>query len=149
MEILRFILLNTDPGLTTVFCLMIGVLLVLAVTGAVKQSDDATAMDVAFLYARRCIMILLCAAGPLLIIGLYAYAYAVYGFDGERATSFMKLWYGEFRKSIADLWWCFLVVLSAPMFLRMIMLRWVRPKISGWLRKFRVQASGDALSDIR
>ncbi|WP_308908918.1 TraM recognition domain-containing protein [Pseudomonas canadensis] len=149
MEILRFILLNTDPGLTTVFCLMIGVLLVLAVTGAVKQSDDATAMDVAFLYARRCIMILLCAAGPLLVIGLYAYAYAIYGFDGERATSFMKLWYGEFRKSIADLWWCFLVVLSAPMFLRMIMLRWVRPKISGWLRKFRVQASGDALSDIR
>ncbi|NNA37621.1 TraM recognition domain-containing protein, partial [Pseudomonas lundensis] len=61
----------------------------------------------------------------------------------------MSLWYGEFRKSIADLWWCFLVVLSAPMFLRMIMLRWVRPKINSWRRKFRVQASGDALSDIR
>ncbi|MNO88825.1 TraM recognition site of TraD and TraG [compost metagenome] len=41
------------------------------------------------------------------------------------------------------------MVLSAPMFLRMIMLRWVRPKINSWLRKFRVQASGDALSDIR
>ena len=149
MEILRFILLNTNPGLTTVFCVLIGVLLLLAVTGAVKESDDATVMDVAFLYVRRCTMILLCACGPLLVVGLYIYAYAVYGYDGDRATQFMQLWYGEFRKSIEDLWWCFLVVLSAPMFLRMIMLRWVRPKINSWLRKFRVQASGDALSDIR
>lgn len=149
MEILRFILLNTNPGLTTVFCVLIGVLLLLAVTGAVKESDDATVMDLAFLYVRRCTMILLCACGPLLVVGLYIYAYAVYGYDGDRATQFMQLWYGEFRKSIEDLWWCFLVVLSAPMFLRMIMLRWVRPKINSWLRKFRVQASGDALSDIR
>lgn len=149
MEILRFILMNTDPGLTTLFSLMIGLLLVLAVTGAVKQSEDATAMDVAFIYVRRCIMIVLCAAGPLMLVGLYAYAYAVYNFDGDRATAYMLLWYGEFKKSIADLWWCFLVVLAAPMFLRMLMLRWVRPKISGWLRKYRVQASGDALSDIR
>ena len=149
MEILRFILLHTNPGLTTVFCVLIGVLLLLAVTGAVKESDDATVMDLAFLYVRRCTMILLCACGPLLVVGLYIYAYAVYGYDGDRATQFMQLWYGEFRKSIEDLWWCFLVVLAAPMFLRMIMLRWVRPKINSWLRKFRVQASGDALSDIR
>ena len=149
MEILRFILLNTDPGLTTVFCFLIGVLLLLAVTGAVKESDDATVMDLAFLYVRRCAMILIFACGPLLVVGMYIYAYSVYGYDGDRATQFMSLWYGEFRKSIADLWWCFLVVLSAPMFLRMIMLRWVRPKINGWKRKFRVQASGDALSDIR
>lgn len=149
MEILRWILLNTNPGLTTVFCLMIGLLLVLAVTGAVKQSDDATAMDVAFLYVRRTLMILMCVSGPMVVVGLYAYAYAVYGYDGERATAYMALWYGEFRKSIADLWWCFLVVLAAPMFFRMVMLRWVRPKINNWMRKFRVQASGDALSDIR
>ncbi|RMN12104.1 type IV secretory system conjugative DNA transfer family protein [Pseudomonas syringae group genomosp. 3] len=149
MEILRFILMNTDPGLTTLFSLMIGILLVLAVTGAVKESEDATAMDVALMYARRCIMIILCAAGPLMVVGLYAYAYAVYNFDGDRATAYMLLFYGEFKKSIANLWWCFLVVLAAPMFLRMLMLRWVRPKISGWLRKYRVQASGDALSDIR
>ncbi|AZG89389.1 hypothetical protein N032_27960 (plasmid) [Pseudomonas syringae pv. pisi str. PP1] len=149
MEILRFILMNTDPGLTTVFSLMIGLLLVLAVTGAVKESEDATAMDVAFIYVRRSIMVMFCAAGPLMVVGLYAYAYAVYNFDGDRATSYMLLWYGEFEKSIADLWWCFLVVLAAPMLLRMLMLRWVRPKINGWLRKYRVQASGDALSDIR
>lgn len=149
MEILRFILLNTDPGLTTVFCFLIGVLLLLAVTGAVKESDDATVMDLAFLYVRRCAMILIFACGPLLVVGMYIYAYSVYGYDGDRASQFMSLWYGEFRKSIADLWWCFLVVLSAPMFLRMIMLRWVRPKINSWKRKFRVQASGDALSDIR
>ncbi|WP_116893164.1 TraM recognition domain-containing protein [Pseudomonas savastanoi] len=149
MEILRLILMNTDPGLTTLFSFMIGLLLVLAVTGAVKESEDATAMDVAFIHVRRCIMIILCAAGPLMVVGLYAYAYAVYNFDGDRATSYMLLWYGEFKKSIADLWWCFLVVLAAPMFLRMLMLRWVRPKISGWLRKYRVQASGDSLSDIR
>ena len=96
MEILRFILLHTNPGLTTVFCVLIGVLLLLAVTGAVKESDDATVMDLAFLYVRRCTMILLCACGPLLVVGLYIYAYAVYGYDGDRATQFMQLWYGEF-----------------------------------------------------
>ena len=120
MGILRFILLNTDPGLTTVFCFLIGVLLLLAVTGAVKESDDATVMDLAFLYVRRCAMILIFACGPLLVVGMYIYAYSVYGYDGDRASQFMSLWYGEFRKSIADLWWCFLVVLSAPMFLHQI-----------------------------
>lgn len=149
MEILRFILLNTNPGLTALFSLLIGVLLVLSVTGAVRETDETTALEVFLVWLRRTIIILLTVSLPMFIAGLYVYSYVVYNHDWPAANQFMNLWFGEFKAAVKDLWWSLLVVLALPMFIRILMLRFVRPALSNWARKFRVKQSGDALSDIR
>ncbi|WP_341524412.1 TraM recognition domain-containing protein (plasmid) [Pseudomonas sp. G.S.17] len=149
MEILRFILLNTNPGLTALFSLLIGILLVLSVTGAVRETDETTALEVFLVWLRRSIVILLTVSLPMFIAGLYVYSYVVYNKDWSAANQFMDLWFGEFKAAVSDLWWSLLVVLALPMFIRTLMLRFVRPALSNWARKFRVKQSGDALSDIR
>lgn len=149
MEILRYILLNTNPGLTALFSLLIGVLLVLSVTGAVRETDETTALEVFFVWLRRTIIILLTVSLPMFIAGLYVFAYVTYHNNWPAANQFMDLWFGEFKAAIKDLWWSLLVVLALPMFIRTVMLRFVRPAFSNWARKFRVKQSGDALSDIR
>lgn len=149
MDLLRLILLNTNPGLTAVFSLLIGILLVLSVTGAVRETDETTALEVFLVWLRRAIIILLLVSLPAFILGLYVYSYAIYGYDWGRANQFMDMWFGEFKAAISELWWSLLVVLVMPMFVRAVMLRFIRPALSNWARKFRVKQSGDALSDIR
>lgn len=149
MDLLRLILLNTNPGLTAAFSLLIGILLVLSVTGAVRETDETTALELFLIWLRRAIIIVISVTLPAFIAGLYMYAYAVYGYDWGRAASFMDLWFGEFKAAVSDLWWSLLVILVLPMFIRTVMLRFVRPAWSNWTRKFRVRQSGDTLSDIR
>lgn len=149
MEILRSILLNTNPGLTALFSLLIGVLLVLSVTGAVRETDETTALEVFMVWLRRAIIILLMVSLPMCIAGLYVYSFVVYDNNWSAANQFMDLWFGEFKAAVYELWWSLLVVLALPMFIRTLMLRFVRPALSNWARKFRVKQSGDALSDIR
>lgn len=149
MELLRLILLNTNPTLTAVFALLIGVLLVLSVTGAVRETDETTALEVFLVWLRRAIIIMLLVSLPMFVGGLYVYAYFVYGYDWGMADRYMGLFGHELKEAISGLWWSLLVVMTMPVFIRWVTLRWVRPAISSWLRRFRVKQSGDALSDIR
>ncbi|MHB2250840.1 TraM recognition domain-containing protein (plasmid) [Pseudomonas fitomaticsae] len=149
MELLRLILLNTNPTLTAVFALLIGVLLVLSVTGAVRETDETTALEVFLVWLRRAIIIMLLVSLPMFVGGLYVYAYFVYGYDWGMADRYMGLFGHELKEAISGLWWSLLVVMTMPVFIRWVSLRWVRPAISSWLRRFRVKQSGDALSDIR
>ncbi|WP_144940757.1 TraM recognition domain-containing protein [Pseudomonas alabamensis] len=149
MELLRLILLNTNPTLTAVFALLIGILLVLSVTGAVRETDETTALEVFLVWLRRAIIIMLLVSLPMFVCGLYVYAYFVYGYDWGMADRYMGLFGHELKEAISGLWWSLLVVMTMPVFVRWVTLRWVRPAISSWLRRFRVKQSGDALSDIR
>jgi TraM recognition site of TraD and TraG len=149
MDLLRLILLNTNPGITAAFALLIGVLFVLSVTGAIRETDETTALELTLINLRRAVVILMTICIPMGIGALYLYAYKVFGYDFARADDFMGLWFGEFKAAISELWWSFIILLVTPYFIRTLMLRWVRPAISNWMRKFRVKQTGDALSDIR
>lgn len=149
MDLLRFVLLNTNPGLAALVAALLGVLLVLSVSGAVRETDETTALELALIFMRRALIIILCVSLPLFAACIWLVAYKVYGYDWVKANSYMGLWAGEMQKAVGDLWWSFLVLLITPFFIRTLILRWVKPMISNWARQFRVKQSGDSLSDIR
>lgn len=149
MEFLRHILMSTNPGIAAAISLLIGVLLVLSVTGAVRETDEKTALDLALIWLRRALVILLLVSLPMSAVGLYLLAYVSFGYDWAAAANYMGLWFAELKAAIADMWWSLLVVLFTPMLVRAVVLRWLRPTLSSWTRKFRIKQSGDSLSDIR
>ena len=149
MEYLRFVLENTNPSLTACFAVLLGICLVVSVSGAVRETDESTALELSLIYIRRATVILLAVSIPLFIAGTMAYAYVAFGYNGERTHQYFSLWMAEILDAISGLWWSFLVLLIAPIFIRAAILRWLKPSISRWLRKFRVTQSGDSLSDIR
>ncbi|MBN3470682.1 TraM recognition domain-containing protein [Pseudomonas savastanoi pv. phaseolicola] len=149
MELLRQILLNTNPGLATVFAFMLGLMIVLSVSGAVRETDERTAFDLSMIFLRRAILIILFVTLPVFMACLYGYAYVEYGYDWYKANRYMALFFGELRAAIGSMWWSLIVVLVLPMFLRALAGRFIRPAISNFLRRFRVKQSADALSDIR
>ncbi|EMA4529608.1 TraM recognition domain-containing protein [Pseudomonas aeruginosa] len=149
MEFLRLILVNTNPGIAAVMSLLLGVLLVLSITGAVRETKETTALELFLIWLRRAMVILLAMLLPLTAAALYLLAYVSFGQDWTAATNYMNLWVAELKAAASDMWWSLIVVFLMPVLVRTIVLRWLRPALSSWTRKFRVRQTGDALSDIR
>lgn len=149
MEFLRLILVNTNPGIAAVMSLLLGVLLVLSITGAVRETKETTALELFLIWLRRATVILLAMLLPLTAAALYLLAYVSFGQDWIAATNYMNLWVAELKAAASDMWWSLIVVFLMPVLIRTIVLRWLRPALSSWTRKFRVRQTGDALSDIR
>ena len=149
MEFLRLILVNTNPGVAAAMSLLLGILLVLSITGAVRETKETTALELFLIWLRRAMVILLAVLLPLTAAALYLLAYFSFGQDWAAASNYMDLWLAELKAAISDMWWSLIVVFLMPVLIRTIALRWVRPAFSAWRRKFRVRQTGDALSDIR
>ncbi|HDZ58178.1 MAG TPA: hypothetical protein ENI17_02870 [Pseudomonas xinjiangensis] len=149
MDLLRFVLDNTNPLLAALAALTLGVLLVLSTSGAVRETDETTAFELFLIWARRALIILLFTGLPLFAAFLFVLALVASDNDLSFAHQYMDLWMQEVADAIADLWWSLVVVLLFPLTVRVFALRFLRPFISSWVRKFRVRQSGDAVSDVR
>lgn len=147
MEFLRFVLNNTDPWIVILASFAFGIMIALSVSGAITHDDESTALEVVLIWAKRACLIMLLTGLPIFAIVLYVVAYKYLGY--ELANQYMGRWFGSLKTAFGDLWWRALPLVALPYFIKLTILRWVRPKISQLWREWGVMQTGDAPSDIR
>ncbi|EON6793932.1 hypothetical protein BL400_RS28755, partial [Escherichia coli] len=98
-------------------------------------------------WVRRAAIIVFMTALPVFALALFVVAVYQFGYDGGQ--EYWLIWFDILLNSLRDLWWIAVPFFALPFFVKMLILRVVRPRISAAWRNWGVMQSGDALSDIR
>ena len=146
LEILRNVLIYADPWGVVIPGLLFGTAFVLSHSGAVRHTDETSALAMIIVLIRRAALILFVAALP--VFGMFI-AWASKAYLKDNADQYIGMLENELKAAFGALWWCFFLLLIAPSVFRIVWLRWVQPELSSWYRNLRVRQSGDVLSDIR
>lgn len=134
--------LGTDARLS-----FLGLMLALSVGGAIHHDSDASGLTVVATWVRRAAIIVFMTALPVFALALFVVAVYQFGYDGGQ--EYWLIWFDILLNSLRDLWWIAVPFFALPFFVKMLILRVVRPRISAAWRNWGVMQSGDALSDIR
>lgn len=147
MEFLRIVMEQTDPWAPMLVSLFLGLMLALSVGGAIHHDSDASGLTVVATWVRRAAIIVFMTALPVFALALFVVAVYQFGYDGGQ--EYWLIWFDILLNSLRDLWWIAVPFFALPFFVKMLILRVVRPRISAAWRNWGVMQSGDALSDIR
>ncbi|HBN8146148.1 TPA: TraM recognition domain-containing protein [Pseudomonas aeruginosa] len=147
MEFLRIVMEQTDPWAPMLVSLFLGLMLALSVGGAIHHDSDASGLTVVATWVRRAAIIVFMTALPVFALVLFVVAVYQFGYDGGQ--EYWLIWFDILLNSLRDLWWIAVPFFALPFFVKMLILRVVRPRISAAWRNWGVMQSGDALSDIR
>lgn len=147
MEFLRIVMEQTDPWAPMLVSLFLGLMLALSVGGAIHHDSDASGLTVVATWVRRAAIIVFMTALP--VFALVLFVVAVYQFGYDDGQEYWLVWFDILLNSLRDLWWIAIPFFALPFFVKMLILRVVRPRISASWRNWGVMQSGDALSDIR
>lgn len=125
----------------------LGLMLALSVGGAIHHDTDASGLTIVATWVRRAAIIVFMTALPVFALTLFVVAVYQFGYDGGQ--EYWLIWFDILLNSLRDLWWIAVPFFALPFFVKMLILRVVRPRISAAWRNWGVMQSGDALSDIR
>lgn len=147
LDFLRAALIYADPWGIVIPGLMVGLLFLLSHSGAVRHTEETTALAMAIVLIRRGILILFVTLPMIASIGLVVMAR--YNLGSEGSDAYIDLLTDHLIAALKALWWALALLIVLPSACRVAWMRWARPELSAWWRQMRVRQSGDALSDIR
>lgn len=150
-EFLRLVFENIWPWWTYAWVLVFSLLCVFTFSGHAEKSGDKSTLRFIIEAARKKLLVAWILCTLLFFLFVYIIAWKHFGEDSHKASLYMELLYeriGDKSFSFGD--YCGIAfVLLFPYACQIINRRLIRPKLSSWLRRFRVSQTSDTMSDIR
>lgn len=146
LEFLRNVLIYADPWGVVIPGTVWGIAFLLTHSGAVRHTEETSALAMIVVLVRRAALIFLIGVMPIFAVFI---AWASNAYLKGNADNYIDLLEHQLKVAFGALWWCLFLLLIAPSIFRIVWMRWIQPEISSWVRNLRVRQSGDTLSDIR
>lgn len=139
---------NIYPLYFKIWLLLFGFCVIFSMTGKIKRSDDLSLFSVVTMALKKWCLPYFFALTLLSVIALSIYAFIDLKFNTDMVFRYLSLCLSKIEisyRTIMDLFF----VLMLPYAILFIYKRYFKPRISAFIRRFRVSQTGDALSDIR
>lgn len=147
-EILRYTLDNIDPYILLIYTGIISIGTFITFSGIVEKKDKS-AFDYAVIHLKKVSFVL---ALLLVVIGIgiiFSVATRTLGLD--LGMEYMGLLWKKIKSFFADwtMWPGLISIMILPSLIKLLHHRWLKPRLSSWVRKWRVKQMNDSISDIR
>lgn len=147
-EILRYTLENIDPYILLIYTGLISLGTFITFSGIVEKKDKS-AFDYAVIHLKKVSFVLALLLVLLGVVFIFMIATRTLGID--LGMEYMGLLWGKVKSFFADwtMWPGLISIMALPSLIKLLHHRWIKPRLSSWVRKWRVKQMNDNLSDIR
>ncbi|ELM3316207.1 hypothetical protein RYT77_004651 [Salmonella enterica] len=147
-DLIDYVYQNIYPYGFKLWLVIFGFCFVFCMTGKIKHSDDLSLLDIIAITLKKWGLVYFFTLTLLISCLFSLYAMFIFRFDFETTIKYLKMVFSQIRIDymiIPDL----IFVLMLPYLIFFVHKRYVKPRISAFIRRFRVSQTSDAISDVR
>lgn len=152
LELLAHILNNIYPTYFYLWVAALSVICIFTFTGHIEKAGDKSASQLITQTVRKKLLVAYLLITGVFFLAMYVIAYQFLGKDIHNANGYMEMLFSKLKNievfSVSTIL-NIIAVLLLPIILVILNRRYIRPKISSFLRKYRVSQTSDTLSDVR
>lgn len=152
LEFLAHILNNIYPTYFYLWVATLSIICIFTFTGHIEKAGDKSASQLITQTVRKKLLVAYLLITAVFFLAMYVIAYQFLGKDIHNANGYMEMLFSKLKgieifsfTTILNI----IAVLLLPIILVFFNRRYIRPKISSFLRKYRVSQTSDTLSDVR
>ncbi|EGD1139007.1 hypothetical protein IAV22_004432 [Salmonella enterica] len=147
-DLIDYVYQNIYPYGFKLWLVVFGFCFVFCMTGKIKHSDDLSLLDVIAITVKKWGLVYFFTLSLLVTCLFSLYALFIFRFDFEITLNYLNMVLNQIKIDymiIPDL----IFVIMLPYLLFFAQKRYVKPRISAFIRRFRVSQTSDVISDVR